>query len=151
VHCFGHYIISFQNARSLQHKKCGRVCSAQTTYHKQLLCNKFIIHYWALYFSPCKRGISQRYRTDYNRTQGYQLDTIHGYITVTLWVLFMCVTTRMKCNVLNRSSVDQDSAVLPFFFQINKCSCMFSFGRSTGVLPGEVYALFRSLLLSVVH
>jgi len=32
----------------------------------------------------------------------------------------------MKCNVLNRSSVDQDSAVLPFSFQINKSNCMLS-------------------------
>jgi len=52
----------------------------------------------------------------------------------------------MKCYVLNRGSVDQDSAVLPFSFQINKFSCMFSSGRSTGVLPGKVYVRFGSLL-----
>ena len=74
---------------------------------------------------------------------------MHYYVPDEFWVLFLYMTTGMKCNVLNRSSVDQDSAVLPFSFQINKCSCMFSSGRPTGVLPGEVYVRFGSLFFQL--
>jgi hypothetical protein len=104
------------------------------------------IPYCTRCFSCYKWGTWQCYRDYYYKAQGHHIDTTYSYVPEDLRVVLLYVTTGLKCNVHIRSSVDHDSTALPFCVRSIRAAVPFCNGRSTGVLPGEVYVQYRSPL-----